>query len=265
MQREFPIATFQEARILLAAVALAYVIFAPIVSAAAIASATVSDVVHSPEKCTFVEPPTNSTELIKNIQCAVAKNIFFDDDIFTNDEKLWKLVGGTVFYKDFPIVHHLPISTAPNLSYSSVGVDHFPESIDKWLSQTKPSWSDQMGIAIRRVNSPPVLYGRGTRITVSLGDARGLRLGWDDVIRLFGSKWSRVFEQKVSAAPVNPVHGKSASPLEKPASPEVIVKILPAYEISYTLPAPSLENAEAVIYFDNEGYIQTLSIILTRG
>jgi hypothetical protein len=91
-----------------------------------------------------VEPPKTSFELIQNIKCAVARNIFFDDDVFTSDEKLWKLFGGNTFSRGYP---------NPQKS-ESLAVTYFPNSIDK--PSPKTTWiPDQLSIVISKEITPP--------------------------------------------------------------------------------------------------------------
>ena len=253
MQRGFGSITFPSFRC--TAFALACALLAPAMSEAAIASATIRDVTSNAAsdkgECTFVEPPTNPTELIKNIQCAVTKNIFSEDDIFTNDEKLWKLFGGDAFFKPYFRTFH----TLPN--YRVLSVMHFDNTIDHPIDD-QTCWRDRLSIDLYREISPPQQLDVGQQIRLDITNARRLQVSFDGIVNLFGPNWQPVNDYKVFST----TSQIASSDMKARNANNVHSSKLFLTEISYTLPTPKSEKAIVTLHFGNDKILDTFNLTI---
>lgn len=192
--------------------------------------------------CTLTQPPTTPVELIQNIQCAVAKNILFDDDIFTNDEKVWKIFAGRGFQKNYPYSGNV----------KTVALSDFPNELDTANLKALPLWQ-RMFITISQSNSE----NAKEEAYLTLSGGEGLQLDFDEVVKLFGPHWKRVEEIHVdSSAQDSSSPGKVATHIKR--------KLIPAYAIEYKLPAPPPVSAGILIHFDSGGYLQDFMISSER-
>jgi hypothetical protein len=200
-----------------------------------------------PQGCNLVEPPTTPVELIQNIKCAVARNIFFEDDIFTNDEKLWKLTGGDMFSKSYPI----------QADYNSLGIMRFPNSIDKLK---KNSWLDQLGIGIDQQISPTFAKDIHKEIRINIGNAAGLQLHFDDIVKLFGADWTAVEDVKVYSRSSSPMHIDKAIKKAQTTFPALPTSNV----IGYSLQARPPVYAFADVFFDNDGIFYQMEVTIVE-
>jgi hypothetical protein len=202
--------------------------------------------------CTLITPPKTPTELLENIKCGVATNIFVDDDIFRDDEKLWKITGGQEFFKKFPVPNHVVLPSF-QMDVISVEISHFPMAIDKTTDDKCLFPLKQLNLGITK-NIQKLKDNSSTQETVliSLGKGTGLQLNFDDVVKLFGPDWKRVEEVKFYSG------ANSSGPSSKAAN--VKRKLIPAYAIQYQLPAPPPVTAGILVHFDNDGYLQDFEI-----
>lgn len=196
---------------------------------------------NSSAHCTIVKPPTTPVELLENIKCAVATNVFIDDDIFTNDEKLWQIFGGEDFFK--------PHGNVKQDSFRGVLVSHFPNSIDNPHPDPSTKLVYWLTIDITKKTLPPLNGNYKYMITIKLSPALGLHLNFADVERLFGHDWKKV-------------------PPPRFISPHQIIKSPTAPhgndDIIYIIEAPSPIQANAEMAFDPAANLQSIEITLNE-
>ena len=208
-------------------------------------------------------PPTNSIDLIKNIHFAAANRILFDDDLSTDDEKLWKLFGGRNFYKNLPYDRTLaPPRQAQRskFTFRIVTVTFFPLYIDNPQNYHTPQ-ADRLKVTIMQghstataVSSP---FGTRKQVNIYVHNATGLRLTFADITKVFGSDWQMFRkDSRFPVGPLPPYHDKPDT-----AKPKLHRKIGP-YETERTLLLPPPETGAISAHFDEDGYLKGFELLL---
>lgn len=174
----------------------------------------------------LTNPPQNSKELLNNIKFAIDNNLFFDDEIFRDDEKLWRLLGGMDFSKNFPM----------SATRKNVHISNFPETID--------------GLKFD-VNTPHYLWftviinKQEEKVFILLNNSRGLGISITDFEKIFGK--TRV------PAPIKRI---------EPLGPMPADSIINFRTIKYKLSEPSKSYAYAIADFYPDEILASVEILL---
>ncbi|HEU5048601.1 MAG TPA: hypothetical protein VFT64_12250 [Rickettsiales bacterium] len=182
-----------------------------------------------PEKnCPIISPPTTPVELLKNIKSALALNLFLKDDIYTNDELLWKIFAVREFLKEYPFENGTLV----------VRAGRFPVSIDQPALHVAGVLTPNIQIIKSRST-----YQNAKKVKVSFGiretDAFGLSIA--DVEAVFGPDW----KYYTPSMPGTSAHHESPAPSNR---------------ITYLLKGKGNVSANVLISFDKNKKMHSLSI-----
>ncbi|HEU5047342.1 MAG TPA: hypothetical protein VFT64_05795 [Rickettsiales bacterium] len=138
-----------------------------------------------PEKnCPIVSPPTTPQELLSNIKYAAEHNILLQDDILTNDKKLWQLFATRQFYKPYSYNEK-----SKEYGYlPEVWLQDFPVSIDH-PALHNPTNKAALRIELDKHNFIDHKGKKITLLSLRMNECHVLGLSRKDVEEIYGDDW----------------------------------------------------------------------------
>ena len=184
----------------------------------------------------IVSPPDSPAILMNNIKNAVILGLLTKDDVFQDDEKLWKIFGATNFFKTYPFT----------AEYNSLLLEHFPESIDNPKGSNVP-WESRLNVEIAKYYKPTNPTPLNFMVRIRMTNMSGLNLFFTDIENVFGKKWS-IYKEFVIREPFNPAPLPAKSPY---AYKKIVYKLETK---TNSMPV------DTIMRFDNLGYLENLEI-----